>query len=157
MNSTGLLVESGQVHFSCARIPVSLFFSEKDRTYLLACLLASMQPRTSLAKFKFKFPRARTYELIRARSRLYRSKQARKYVRSFSEKKDLLESSRRDLHNALLCTVLESTGENWGKKGLAKTTPKRKKMRKREAIKQRAASHLELRPLSNLPIFVKKY
>ena len=42
-------------------------------------------------------------------------------------------------------TVLESTGENWGKKGLAKTTPKRKKTRKREAIKQRAASHLELR------------
>ena len=41
--------------------------------------------------------------------------------------------------------VLESTCENWGKKGLAKTTPKRKKTRKREAIKQRAASHLELR------------
>ena len=56
-----------------------------------------------------------------------------------------LESSRRDLHNALLCTVLESTGEKWGKKGLAKTTPKRKKTRKREANKQRAASHLELR------------
>ena len=55
-----------------------------------------------------------------------------------------LESSRRDLHNALLCTVLESTGEKWGKKGLAKTTPKRRKMRKREANKQRAASHLEL-------------
>ena len=56
-----------------------------------------------------------------------------------------LESSRRDLHNALLCTVLESTGEKWGKKGLAKTTPKRKKTRKREANKQRAASHLALR------------
>ena len=27
-----------------------------------------------------------------------------------------LESSRRDLHNALLCTVLESTIENWGKR-----------------------------------------
>ena len=26
-----------------------------------------------ISKFKFKFPRARTYELIRARSRLYRS------------------------------------------------------------------------------------
>ena len=36
-----------------------------------------------------------------------------------------LESSRRDLHNALLCTVLESTIENWGKKNLAKTAPKR--------------------------------
>ena len=55
-----------------------------------------------------------------------------------------LESSRRDLHNALLCTALESIGEKWGKKGLAKTTPKRRKMRKREANKQRAASHLEL-------------
>ena len=56
-----------------------------------------------------------------------------------------LESSRRDILNALLCTALESTGEKWGKKGLAKTTPKRKKTRKREANKQRAASHLELR------------
>ena len=32
-----------------------------------------------------------------------------------------------------------------GKKGLAKTTPKRRKMRKREANKQHAASHLVLR------------
>ena len=40
------------------------------------------------------------------------------------------ESSRRDLHNALLCTALESIVEKWGKKGLAKTTPKRKKTRK---------------------------
>ena len=55
-----------------------------------------------------------------------------------------LESSRRDLHNALLCTVLESICENRGKRSLAKTTPKRKKTRKREANKQRAASHLEL-------------
>ena len=29
--------------------------------------------RVEISKFKFKFPRARTYELIRARSRLYRS------------------------------------------------------------------------------------
>ena len=29
--------------------------------------------RFEVSKFKFKFPRARTYELIRARSRLYRS------------------------------------------------------------------------------------
>ena len=36
-----------------------------------------------------------------------------------------LESSRRYLHNALLCTVLESTIENWEEKNLAKTTPKR--------------------------------
>ena len=40
-----------------------------------------------------------------------------------------LESSRRDLHNALLCTILESTIENWRKKNLAKTTPKKVKMR----------------------------
>ena len=36
-----------------------------------------------------------------------------------------LESSRRDLHNALLCTALESIIEKWGKKDLAKTTPKK--------------------------------
>ena len=30
-------LESGHVHLSCARIPVSLFFSGKDRTNLLAC------------------------------------------------------------------------------------------------------------------------
>ena len=38
-----------------------------------------------------------------------------------------LESSRRDLHNALLCTVLESSpkkpGKTWKEKSLAKTTP----------------------------------
>ena len=56
-----------------------------------------------------------------------------------------LESSRRDLHNALLCTAFGIHMRKLGKKGLAKTTPKRKKTRKREAIKQRAASHLELR------------
>ena len=56
--------------------------------------------------------------LYKARSRLYRSQILR--VNS----KNSLESSR-DLQNALLCTVLESTIENWGKKNLAKTTPKR--------------------------------
>ena len=54
-----------------------------------------------------------------------------------------LESSRRDLHNALLCTALESIIENWGKRDLAKITPKKEKTRKREAIKQLAACHLE--------------
>ena len=34
--------------------------------------------RFEIPKFEFKFPRARTYELYRARSRLYRSKQASK-------------------------------------------------------------------------------
>ena len=51
-----------------------------------------------ISKFKLKFPRARTYELIRARSRLYRSQ-------NFASKYSL-ESSRRELHNAFLCTVL---------------------------------------------------
>jgi hypothetical protein len=41
-------------------------------------------------------------------------------------------------------TVLESIIEKWGKKDLAKTTPKKEKTRKREAIKQLAACHLEL-------------
>ena len=40
--------------------------------------------------------------------------------------------------------LLESIIENWGKKNLAKTTPKKEKTRKREAIKQLAACHLEL-------------
>ena len=55
-----------------------------------------------------------------------------------------LESSRRDLHNALLCTALESIIEKWGKKDLAKTTPKKEKTRKREANKRSTANHLEL-------------
>ena len=91
--------------------------------------------RFEISKFKFKFPRARTYEIIGLALGLSKPNFASKCS---------LESSRRDLHNALLCTVLESIGEKWGKKGLAKTTPKRKKTRKREANKQRAASHLEL-------------
>ena len=49
-----MLEESGQVYFSCTRIPGSLLFFlfvEKDWTTLLACLLASIQPRTSPKKF----------------------------------------------------------------------------------------------------------
>ena len=42
-----VLEESGQVHLSCARIPVSLFFSGKDRTYLLACLRPYSRERAS--------------------------------------------------------------------------------------------------------------
>ena len=45
-----------------------------------------------------------------------------------------LESSRRDLHNALLCTVLESNpqkpGKTWKEKGLAKTTSGRDDQKK---------------------------
>ena len=49
-----MLEESGQVYFSCTRIPGSLLFFlfiERDWTTLLACLLASIQPRTSPVKF----------------------------------------------------------------------------------------------------------
>ena len=42
---------------------------------------------------------------------------------------------------------MESIIENWGKKDLAKTTPKKEKTRKREAIKQLAASHFSERGL----------
>ena len=41
-----VLEESGQAYFSCARMPGFLFFFERDRTYLLACLLRSMQLKT---------------------------------------------------------------------------------------------------------------
>ena len=56
--------------------------------------------RFEVSKFKFKFPRARTYEHIRARPRLYRSQILQVNTR--------WKGSRRDLHNALLRTVLES-------------------------------------------------
>ena len=49
-----VLEESGQVYFSCTRIPGSLLFFlfiEKDWTTLLACLLASIQKRTSPTEF----------------------------------------------------------------------------------------------------------
>ena len=44
------------------------------------------------------------------------------------------------MHSQQLISIIE----NWGKKDLAKTTPKKEKTRKREAIKQLAACHLEL-------------
>ena len=40
--------------------------------------------------------------------------------------------------------LLESIIENWGKKDLAKATPKKEKTRKREDIKRSTASRLEL-------------
>ena len=48
-----VLEESGQVYFSCTRIPGSLlfFFFLREGLDDLACLLASIQPRTSLVKF----------------------------------------------------------------------------------------------------------
>ena len=74
--------------------------------------------------------------ILAARSRLYRSQ----ILQVNTRWKALAEIY--TMHSfAPLCTALESTGEKWGKKGLAKTTPKRKKTRNRKAIKQRAASH----------------
>ena len=55
--------------------------------------------RFEISKFKFKIPRARTSELQGSFSAVSKPNFASKYS---------LESSRRDLHNALLCTVLES-------------------------------------------------
>ena len=51
------------------------------------------------SKFKFKFPRARNLEIIGLLLGCIEAKFASKYS---------LESSRRDLHNALLCTVIYS-------------------------------------------------
>ena len=53
--------------------------------------------RFEISKFKFKIPRARTSELQGSFSAVSKPNFASKYS---------LESSRRDLHNALLCTVL---------------------------------------------------
>ena len=44
-----------------------------------------------------------------------------------------LESSRRDLHNALLITALESIGENWGKKNAPGPKHTLEKMKRRSA------------------------
>ena len=53
--------------------------------------------RFEISKFRFKIPRARTSELQGSFSAVSKPNFATKYS---------LESSRRDLHNALLCTVL---------------------------------------------------
>ena len=56
--------------------------------------------RFEVLRFKFKFPRARTFELYRARfSAVAKPTFASQYS---------LKSSRRDLHYAPFCTVLES-------------------------------------------------
>ena len=74
--------------------------------------------------------------ILAARSRLYRSR----FLQVNTRWKALAEIY--TMHS--FAPLLESTCENWGKKGLAKTTPKRKKTRKREAIKRLAACHLAL-------------
>merc|ERR1712118_109094 len=55
--------------------------------------------RFEISKFKFKIPRARTSELQGSFSAVSKPNFASKYS---------LDSARRDLHNALLCTVFES-------------------------------------------------
>ena len=72
----------------------------RTRTRLQLALRTKTTPRKRAAwaankgfkivKFNFKFPRARTFELFRARSRLYRSKQASKQARpNFASKYSL--------------------------------------------------------------------
>ena len=47
-----MLEESGQGHLVArGYLDLFSFFFERDRSTLLACLLASIQPRTSLVKF----------------------------------------------------------------------------------------------------------
>ena len=66
-------------------------------------------------------------KLWRARSRLYRSQ-----ILQINTRWKALAEIYTMHSNGLLCTALESIGEKWGKKGLAKTTPKRRKMKKTE-------------------------
>ena len=96
--------------------------------------LAEIYTMHSFAPFSFFFSPRRFERAIRKRT-----KQGQLFGREKRFARNTTSSQRKR------CTVLESIGEKWGKKGLAKTTPKRKKTRKREANKQRAASHLELR------------
>ena len=66
--------------------------------------------RFEISKFKFKIPRARTSELQGSFSAVSKPNFASKYS---------VESSRRDLHNPLLCTVLNripKTKKNMGRK-----------------------------------------
>ena len=80
---------------------------------------------------KFKFCKFR-----RARSRLYQNEILQVNMRL----KALTEIY--TMHS--FAQLLESIIEIWGKKNLAKTTPKKEKTRKREAIKQLAAYHSQL-------------
>ena len=66
-------------------------FEVLERVYWVA------NKRFEISKFKFKISRARTSELQGSFSAVSKPNFASKYS---------LESSRRDLHNALLCTVL---------------------------------------------------
>ena len=89
------MVESGIVP-ACAK-DLSIY---KDAPKLAGdrpkvCWVANK--KFEISKFKFKIPRARTSELHGSFSAVSKPNFASKYS---------LESSRRDLHNALLCTVL---------------------------------------------------
>ena len=100
--------------------------------------------RFEVSKFKFEFPRARTYELIRACSRLYRSQNLQVNTRwkalveiykmhSFAPFWNRIPKTRKTMgrkepgptpgkngREKLLCTALESTGEKWGKRAWPK-------------------------------------
>ena len=65
---TYLNISSGR-EFPFSRTYQDLFFSMKDRMHLLACLLASIRPRTSPTKFQVSFPpRQFSFILISHRS-----------------------------------------------------------------------------------------
>ena len=51
----------------------AIAFDENDGERAETKAIWAANKRFEISKFEFKFPRARTYELIRARSRLYRS------------------------------------------------------------------------------------
>ena len=67
--------------------------------------------RLEISNFKFKFPRARNREIIRYYRQTLQGSFSAVSKPKFASKYSL-ESSRRDLHNALLCTVLESNPKN---------------------------------------------
>ena len=103
-----------------------------------ARLIRRVKKYGEFAKFRQMF--AKFTNLWKARSRLYRSQ----FLQVNPRWKALAEIY--TMHS--FAPFLESIIENWGKKNLAKTTPKKEKTRKREAIKQ-------LAPFSNLKFFVK--
>ena len=61
--------------------------------------------KLEISKSNFKFPRARNIEIIRYYRQTLQGSFSAVSKPNFASK-HLLESSRRDLHNALLCTVL---------------------------------------------------
>ena len=62
--------------------------------------------KLEISNFNFKFPRARNIEIIRYYRQVLQGSFSVVSKPNFASKHSL-ESSRRDLHNALLCTVLD--------------------------------------------------